>query len=71
MGMYCNLCGSPNIRNSRFRPSDLPRLLLMQSPVRCRSCDGRYFAGIFSTSKLRSEAIARRNERRRRESKSA
>jgi hypothetical protein len=69
--MHCHFCGSPHVRNSHLRPTDLPRLLLMQCPVRCRNCEGRYFASIFGALKLRSQAKARRDERRRRESNSA
>jgi hypothetical protein len=69
--MYCQFCGSPHVRNSHLRPADIPRLSLLQYPVRCRSCDGRYFASIFAALKLRSRAKARRDERRRRESDSA
>jgi len=69
--MHCHFCGSPHVRNSHLRPTDLPRLLLMQCPVRCRNCEGRYFASIFGALKLRSQAKARRADRRRKESNSA
>ena len=62
--MNCTWCGSASLRNSRLRPADLPRLLLLQYPVRCRSCEERYFASVFFAIKLRAAAKVRREKRR-------
>ena len=66
--MNCPWCGSPNIRNSRLRLADLPLLCVLLYPVRCRSCEERYFIGVFAALKLRAAEKVRRTERRRRES---
>jgi hypothetical protein len=65
--MNCIWCGSPNLRNSRMRISDLSRLPLLQFPVRCLSCEERYFAGPLCAWRLHAAAKARRIERRRRQ----
>ena len=39
--MKCFFCRSSNVRLSHFRLFDLPRLLTLQIPVRCRSCRER------------------------------
>jgi hypothetical protein len=51
--------------------SDLPRLFLTQYPVRCRSCEERYFVSFLIAWKLYAAARTRRNERRRKDSTSA
>jgi hypothetical protein len=66
--MNCPWCGSSSLRNSRLRPADFPRLFFLQYPVRCRSCEERYFASIFLALKLRAAAKSRRQEKRRDES---
>jgi hypothetical protein len=48
-----------------LRLADLPRLVTLQYPMRCRSCEERYFANIFSALKLRGAEKARRLEKRR------
>ena len=50
--MRCPLCASSNMRVSRFRFSDLPRLLLCQHPVRCRNCHERDYANLFVAWRL-------------------
>jgi hypothetical protein len=69
--MNCLWCGSSNLQSARMRTSDIPRLLLMQQPVRCRFCNERYFASMLSVWKLNATAKARRNERRQRQSNPA
>jgi hypothetical protein len=54
-----------------LRLADLPRLFTLQYPMRCRSCEERYFANIFSALKLRGAEKARRLERRRKDAGSA
>jgi hypothetical protein len=66
--MNCQWCGSSEIRSSRLRLADLPRLSVLRYPVRCRSCEERYFISVFAALKLRAAEKARRMERRRTES---
>jgi hypothetical protein len=66
--MNCQWCGSPSIRNSRLRLADLPLLSLLRYPVRCRSCEERYFISVFAALKRRGAEKARRTERSRTES---
>ncbi len=61
--VQCVYCHSSHMRFSRFRLSDLPRLLLLQVPVRCYSCEERVYASIFSAWNMRS---AREKARKRR-----
>lgn len=51
--MNCPHCGSSSFRTSRFRTSDLARLLLFQFPVRCRSCRERNYAGFILAMNFR------------------
>ena len=44
--MNCPYCGIPKFRTSRLRFSDLPRLALLQFPVRCRLCRERFHVGM-------------------------
>jgi hypothetical protein len=44
--MNCPYCGTPKFRTSRVRISDIPRLALLQFPVRCRLCRERFHVGI-------------------------
>lgn len=44
--MRCILCGSTNFRLSRLRVSDLPRMVVLRYPVRCRDCHKRAFMGL-------------------------
>lgn len=44
--MNCPYCGTPKFRTSRLRFSDLPRLALLQFPVRCRLCRERFHVGM-------------------------
>jgi len=44
--MNCPYCGTPKFRTSRVRISDLPRLALLQFPVRCRLCRERFHVGL-------------------------
>gem|GEM_PF-1254818 len=39
----CQFCGGSSLRRSRLRVSDLPWLLLLHWPVRCRRCSKRQF----------------------------
>ena len=44
--MNCPYCGTPKFRTSRVRFADIPRLALLQFPVRCRLCRERFHVGI-------------------------
>jgi len=44
--MNCPYCGTPKFRTSRVRFSDIPRLALLQYPVRCRLCRERFHVGL-------------------------
>jgi len=66
--MNCIWCGSPNLRNSRLRASDLGHLPLLRFPVRCRSCEERFFIGPLKAWRLHVAAKARHVERQRRQS---
>lgn len=37
----CHFCGGASLRRSRLRASDLPWLLVLHWPVRCRRCSKR------------------------------
>jgi hypothetical protein len=43
MSMRCHICGSSNIRLSRFRMVDIAELLILKYPVRCRTCRERSY----------------------------
>jgi hypothetical protein len=47
MQKYCSQCGSLDIRLSRFRASDVVRLLALQWPIRCMDCLMRGHAFVF------------------------
>ena len=51
-GLNCLYCYSSRLRFSRFHLFDIPRLLFLQLPVRCRSCGERFYANIFVAWKL-------------------
>ena len=50
--MKCDWCGSIDLRASRFRQRDIPRLFLFQYPVRCRACHQRSFHSLLSVLKI-------------------
>jgi len=60
MEKNCVACGSSRLRLSRFRLSDLPRLLAFQYPVRCVSCQERSYASLPRVIELRRERARRR-----------
>jgi hypothetical protein len=41
MSLYCQECGSKNLRRAHFRFSDVLGLLMLRFPVRCRNCKTR------------------------------
>jgi hypothetical protein len=60
MEKNCAACGSSRLRPSRFRLSDLPRLLAFQYPVRCVSCQERSYASLQRAMELSRKRIRRR-----------
>jgi hypothetical protein len=60
MSLVCRHCGMRSFRFSRFRKTDLVRVLFLQYPVRCRECRERDHAFILDIFKLNS---ARNNRR--------
>jgi hypothetical protein len=61
LDVKCFYCRSSRLRLSRIRLSDLPRFLLLQTPVRCRSCHERSYLNMFKAWNLRfAEKTARR-----------
>jgi len=47
----CHFCGGASLRRSRLRASDLPWLLVLHWPIRCRRCSKRQF--VFMTTARR------------------
>jgi len=61
--MNCPYCGTPKFRTSRFRFGDVPRLVLLQFPVRCRSCRERFHVGMsLALHLLQTQRIKMREE---------
>lgn len=58
--MKCFGCGSSRMRISRLRLSDLPGLLILRYPVRCRSCLQRDSVSVWAAWRLHSDGKARR-----------
>jgi len=56
--MICSRCGSKNVWTSRLRVSDIGRLLLFRSPVRCHTCLKRDSVGLAEARKMREAEIA-------------
>jgi hypothetical protein len=68
--MNCPYCGTPKFRTSRVRLADLPRLALLQYPVRCKLCRERFHVGLslalhlFRSQRVRAkEEAAERREK--------
>jgi hypothetical protein len=60
--MKCPYCDSPKFRTSRIRMSDVPRLALLQYPVRCRLCRERFYVGVTLALHLLQAQRARQKE---------
>jgi hypothetical protein len=59
----CIYCNSKHLRFSRLHSFDIPRLMFFQVPVRCYSCQERFYSNLISILKLRS---TNRNDRKQR-----
>jgi hypothetical protein len=62
MSLVCRHCRVQNLRISRFRKTDLVRMLLLRYPVRCRECLERDYAFILDVFKLKSGKNDRRSD---------
>ena len=51
--MRCRFCGSEKLRTSRFRGTDLFRILLFEYPIRCRECNMRGYTTILQALHIR------------------
>ena len=51
--MNCPHCGTPRFADSRIRLGDIPRLFLLQVPVRCLLCRERFSIGMSLASRMR------------------
>jgi hypothetical protein len=61
--MNCPYCGTPKFRTSRVRFSDIPRLALLQFPVRCRLCRERFYVGLsLALHLLQSQRVRERED---------
>lgn len=60
--MQCFHCHSDQLRLSRLQFFDVPRLLKLQFPVRCRSCRDRSYVTLPFAWKLRTAAKAAQNQ---------
>jgi hypothetical protein len=60
--MTCRYCLSSHIRFSRVHFEDISHFLLLQVPIRCRSCQERVYVSAFAAWKL---ALSRKSERKR------
>jgi hypothetical protein len=60
--MKCSHCGAGSFRTSHLRLVDIPRLLLFQYPVRCRTCRERDYAGLLLALNIRQAGKLRHLE---------
>jgi hypothetical protein len=51
--MNCPHCGTPRFADSRIRLRDIPRLFLLQVPVRCLLCRERFSISMSMASRMR------------------
>jgi len=51
--MQCSHCSSTEFRLSRLQSRDIPQLLALRYPVRCRDCHERLYASVFFAMSLR------------------
>lgn len=46
MSLYCNECGSPDLRSAHLQLRDWSKLLALKYPIRCRACKTRSYTSI-------------------------
>ena len=61
--IQCQFCIGRSFRRSRLRSSDLPQLLLMRYPVRCRRCSQRQMVS-FTVAGISVPSHVRHKQRR-------
>jgi hypothetical protein len=66
--MKCPACSSTNLRSSRIRFTDIPQLIVLRLPVRCRECDMRSHVPLSQGLKVRHDTELRHAEERLRKS---
>jgi hypothetical protein len=54
--MQCSHCSSTSFRLSSLHREDIPNLLLLKYPVRCRDCHQRSYSGLWFALGLRRAA---------------
>ena len=52
MSIHCGNCGSIDLRFSRFRLKDVPRLILFRYPMRCWVCRDRDYLSLLQISMI-------------------
>jgi hypothetical protein len=52
MSLFCQECGSSNLRQAHLRFFDAIRLFMFRYPVRCRNCRKRWHAPVFEARQL-------------------
>jgi hypothetical protein len=57
----CRICGKSTVHISHFRLFDVLRLILLQLPVRCRTCRRRYYVSISQANVIRNESHTRKH----------
>lgn len=58
----CPCCGYAKMRPSKIRFSDLPYLVCLMRPMRCRSCYERFFLFLLKARAIRAQNAATRSE---------
>ena len=48
----CHFCGGASLRRSRLRGTDLPWVLVLRWPVRCRRCSKRQFVFVTDARRI-------------------
>ena len=59
MSVQCRLCGSFDLRMSRFRFKDLPHFFILHYPMRCWVCRERDYLFILRIFRMSREAEPR------------
>lgn len=52
MSFSCIECGSTKVRQAHLRVGDLPFLLMLKYPVRCRDCKKRWYLPLVNARRL-------------------
>jgi hypothetical protein len=60
----CHFCGGSSLRRSRLRASDLPWLLVLHWPVRCRRCSKRQHVFVTTARQIITSSTPQTSEQR-------